>query len=619
MPCINEDLAALTNRVTALETLGPGSPGNDGDPGPAGPTGPSPNSIATFGAIAALSFSAGTLLISTLGYASMEDGGAANYIQDATLDGATLAAYPRVTTTAADGKKFRLSKDTRLLPEHFGTVGGTGFLQAEAWAALQGTKVNWLQKVTRFIPDGVYSLPVGFPDPLNAGNVVYRQQQAFFQVDPAEVAKWYNRVDVAKEIYVSYATGSNTNNGTTLALAVKTLDYALSIAVDRTRIYYNDAWMGYLNFGSTGQTNLGTKRISIESIHPKGTDYASFREDRTNGDYNWTADENVWTSTHASLGAVQGLADYSRRDSLGRPVFAKYVASLALCKATPDSWTRIGSATSVNWKTGKKPDVNNGFRAAESPYAFGFTGDADLVLIGFRSFCNTGAGAASGIRWRPNTINVPCAYHVVVESCAGWGTSANGIQIYDAWTVLKNNVVSQNFYDGVNITSFRTTGTQAQDCRHYEYGTRGDAKGITYRETATASNSNNFSTTHRGIPTQRVDCVADDCENSCFADVHGGFVMMDMCSGPMSAAPEGFRQTFWYQKVGAEGPVGSACWLRGCAAPSDSVHAAISCVADDDATDSLGEVYVDYWQGPTDVRLEGTIRNFAGTLIHDHT
>lgn len=69
-----------------------------------------------------LNVPAATGIVQSSGY-SLAGRGHAIYVHDATLDGAFMAAHPRATFTALDGRRFRLSHDQDINVKMFGATG----------------------------------------------------------------------------------------------------------------------------------------------------------------------------------------------------------------------------------------------------------------------------------------------------------------------------------------------------------------------------------------------------------------------------------------------------------------------------------------------------------------
>lgn len=606
MTCVNETLADLQNQITALQTQLDDT--LQGPPGIQGPTGGIPNEVATFADIATLMLGNTALQVTTLGYLTKDDGGAARYLVDTGASPAFVASYPKAAKTTADLKGVRLANQT-LLPQMFGVSAGTGFQSGDAWATLMGTRIAWLAKVTDPVPDGLYSLPAGCPDPLGAGDVIWENGIPRYRVDPCEVNDWRNYEAPARILYCS-AAGNDANDGLTPGTAKKTKAGVEALVIDKTEIRFPDRWYGYL--WGYGNWDFGNLKVALVATHPSGySDFTGAREDRLAVNYAFAASGAGFVSTATGF-TLTSVIDISILDKNGHGRVCVPQVSKALALATPGSWYQGGGETVVRLFEGGTPVpftnciMNEGF--VHGHLLSGWT-----VLDGIGYVTNGGGANAANTRVQPKTLYVANTHRLCMKRVRSYGGDGNAMQVLDIGIVTtKLCTGSQVGHDIFSFSSYMTNintyPLQARWMRVYADRPSGYYTSFPQKTIGQASNSNNGSTPHAQIVYQEVGGTYSRITNAVMAAVQGCFVVLDGVSCGNPSGPT-FRASYWYQRNStAEGVAEAALYMRGCDGSSLSDSYAITNVLDDGVTPSIGIAFIANWQGRSDVRLNAEVR-----------
>lgn len=486
-------------------------------------------------------------------------------------------------------------------------------LQAQV-TTLQGP----LAPVNRYSPrPRRWFSPSGMNNPLAVAFDCDGQDYAY-SGDIHELNDWANFETGITVLYMHAKDGLDSNPGTTEGSPWKSIDKVVSSAPDKSIIYNLYPFIDY-NAALAGSYNFGTRRIKIVNMTPMRAIWNSWRLNYNLAHLAWTADGNAYKTTASINGAtIRNMMDGKYRDLDGLPWPFIYVTSSALVKLTPGSWW-WDVATGTLWvhmPDHRVPDPLDGWIPITSYSGGIFRTDGALTLEGFEFAFHSGGANLPTFRVQPHTTGVAAVAKVALYDIMAYGGDGNAIENYDILTSTYKKV--RGGYAGrdiLNHTSFRSSGTAAEDCTLYEDDCVGRYAGYDKtRDLGTLSNSNNLSTGHRGRHLFRRGTRGDNIPNSTIADVHGCFSFNSQLNLPEATKDGGmFLNTYWNQQLGTEGSDGAKMVLIGCGGNAIKAGRSVfSNIADDNINPSSGIIELADWLGPT------TASRTIGTILKDH-
>lgn len=494
------------------------------------------------------------------------------------------------------------------------TTATTKASEAAASAAIVIGAVGPMFPVYRFAPrNKTWATPSGMLDPLNV-DVECNGRSFDFTKDIHAENDWTTTGTVAATYYVSSA-GSDSNTGTSEADAWLSLNKVKSSAVDNAVVYLLDRWIDY-NQNTAAQFNLGSNNLKIIG-HPQGTLISGWRRSYDTAFMSWTAVGNAYESSASFVPTtLYSMADRKFADN-GIPLQMPHVATAALAQSTPGTWhldTGTGTLT-VHMLDDRLPDVDDDWIPVTSYSGVQILTDGWFVGENLHFAFHTGAGNGAGMRFRPTTTGVAAVAKLALKNCVSMCASGNAFEIYDPLVATMDGCKGGNaHFDIFNYSTFRSSGTRAQDSTILERNCHGHAPGREAgRINGGASGSNNVSTAHGGMHIRRVGLTGHTSDNSFMADVNGCMAASYGIDMPQSEGGGLFQNGYWYQKLTGQGVTDAKGILVGCSSGSvDSGKYDLSNWNDSETAASIGEIHVSDWLGSS------AISTRAGTIVKDY-
>lgn len=493
-------------------------------------------------------------------------------------------------------------------------------LLAQANAALTAanaalaTVTGPLASVSRYSPrPRRWTSPSGMLNPLGVAMDCNGERYSYSS-DIHALNDWSQSETGITQLYVHPLTGNDSNPGTSEGSPWKSLDKIVSSAPDKSIIDVMYHSFDY-NTALAGSYDFGTRRIKIRPKVSERVLVNSWRFSYDLAFLSWTKDGDAYKTTASINGAaVQNMMDGKYRDQDALPLPFVYVTTSALVKSTPGSWW-WDSGTGTLWVhmiDGRVPDPADGWIPITSFSGMNITTDGSLALEGMEFAFHGGSAGSAALRVRPTTAFVPAVVKLALQDVLAYGSDGNAIALLDMQVATLKRVRGGFCrYDVFNHSSFRSTGTAAEDTTYYEDNCYGVLPGYDKtRSMPAASNSNNISTGHRGANIFRLGTRGRDCPNSFIADVHGCYSMNAGIVPTESTLTGGlFLNNFWNQRLTGQGPASAKMVLIGCGGEALSSGRNVFSNADDtDTAATLGEIHVADWLGPPSAsRKLGTI------------
>ncbi len=489
---------------------------------------------------------------------------------------------------------------------------------ADANAAL-ATITGPLATVTRYSPrPRRWASPSGMLNPLGVAMDCNGERYSYSS-DIHDLNDWAQHETGITQLYVNpdpTGPGNDANPGTSEGSPWKSLDKIVSSAPDKSIIDVMYPSFDY-NTALAGNYDFGTRRIKIRPKVSERVLLNSWRFSYNLAFLSWVADGDAYyTDASINGGAIQNFADGKYRDQDGLPLFPTYVTSSALVKSTPGSWWWDNSIGRFwcHMIDGRVPDPADGWIPITSFSGGNFLTDGSLTLEGLELGFHGGGAGSAALRVRPSTAFVPAVAKLALKDVLAYGADGNAVALLDMQVAtLKRVRGGYSRYDFLNHSSFRSTGTAAEDTTYYEDDCYGAYPGYDRtRSMPTASNSNNITTGHRGANIFRNGTRGIGCPNSFVADVHGCF-SMNAGIFPTESTKDGglFLNNFWNQRYADEGLPGAKMVLIGCGGDARSAGRSVFSNRDDSDTVATNAVIeVADWLGPPSAsRTVGTLVN----------
>ena len=310
---------------------------------------------------------------------------------------------------------------------------------------------------------------LGAPVTISAG-------RANVGIDPKSLVPLDPKVS-ATVYYVDVTNGNDTNNGTTWALAVKSIWKAVTLGNTAAVPYTVNIAPGTY-FRANGFSNNGTEVIPTQSCLIQG---ANGQAICVSGDsHTWTLESG--TTYQVTRSNAKRVFDMSEVDDDGDFYEFTLAASLAACQATPGSWYTDNTTTYVNRLDGAAATAANTMVILQAINTIRATTSGNMHMYritqyGGNSGCIKISGNATGKFYAED-----CAFKYSATS-----TYIDNVQSLDyALCVFNRCIASKAQKDGFNfhIANSVIPAAILFDCKGYGNGT------------ATASTSNNGVTIH---------------------------------------------------------------------------------------------------------------------------
>jgi len=300
--------------------------------------------------------------------------------------------------------------------------------------------------------------------------------KAYFGADPKSLVPLDPKVS-ATVYYVDGTNGNDTNNGTTWALAVKSIWKAVTLGNTAAVPYTVNIAPGTY-FRANGFSNNGTEVIPTQSCLIQG---ANGQVVCIVGDaHTWTLDQG--TTYQVARSNAKRAFDMAAFDADGDFYEFTLAASLAACRATPGSWYTDGTTVYVTRLDGAAATSANTMVLLQSQNAIRATTSGNMHMYritqyGGNNGCIKISGNATGKFYAED-----CSFKYSANA-----TYVDGVQSLDyALCVFNRCTAAKNQKDGFNFHAANSVLPTAVlfDCWGYGNGT------------AAASTSNNGITAH---------------------------------------------------------------------------------------------------------------------------
>lgn len=471
-------------------------------------------------------------------------------------------------------------------------------------------------------PVGAITLPAVFNNTLGVtlrstgSAIAYTTPKPYDMID-------FERQGPTNQYYVSWATGNDSNAGTSGSAPWKTLDHALATAASPAVINILDKEVG------NGSRSSATIPQPNGKFKIKGVASRSIIHGRRETDdvttFAWSASGAAYVTTVGRAANIyRAHFDGNYRDGYGIPTPLTLASSIANCQATPGTfyWNSGTSALYVHMIDGRVPDPDDGWIYHEigSTYEIRQTATTSAGVILYENLeymANVGIADSGGnVRYRPVTTGSANGAMVGFKNCLSYGASGAGFQVYDADVcVMERCVAAYNHSDGFNYHSFISSGTHGEfitvyenNCVAYNNGFDGMA------DQATLGTSSNGTTSHDSLHILRTNGNYHHSNGAVFADVNGVVSVGIGCIVQYPTGTANPKACFWHSGTGFGSHYGMYLW--GCAAYDNGDGSTI--LVDNNGTpngESNGQIYLQSWRGQTSGSVTGTLKDWSGNVL----
>ena len=382
------------------------------------------------------------------------------------IHGSTVfGSYPadgviKLTATNRDGA-YELNTDTTATIKSLTGVAGIDALDADGKVAVQSAR-------TIALPTRAAAL-IAAPVFISGGRaVVGRTPKSLVPIDPKVERTIY---------YVDVTNGSDANDGSTWALAFKSIWKATTAGNTAAVPYKTKIAAGRYtrsnNFANASATVIPTQSCVFEAVGGQV-------ECHTGGPLTWTLESG--TTYQATRSNVNRCLDWLTFNSDGDYQELTLVASLVLCRATAGSWYTDNVTTYVNRSDGAAVTDTNTVALLTAVGGIEFTTTGSMHLYGITQI----GGASAVLRLQNNGTG-----KFYAEDCKFiYTTGSSGINVVAGLdcglAVFNRCTAAKGQRDGFNFHTQAAIVPKAVlfDCLGYENGTD------------SASTSNNGATIH---------------------------------------------------------------------------------------------------------------------------
>lgn len=265
------------------------------------------------------------------------------------------------------------------------------------------------------------------------------------------------------------------------------------------------------------------KNITIQSLHEQS--YIGTIEKIGAGGITFTQDGTAWKAPRSN---TRWIVDLKYKDSEGKPLTYKKVASLAECQSTQGSYYTDGTNL---WIRRVKDETISGDEILiilNTANLFIYTNSKQLTLKDTSFFYNWDTAQHACVK----ITGTPDSKIIGINSSFSYG-GGNGFESINNGLVMMFNCNSYyNGHDGLNY--HETPITTNPYSLVFEYNCKGYYNG---QRTGRTQGINNGSTAHEGIYILRVGTVAFENDGPNIADVNGCFSVCFNCMAYNSARP----------------------------------------------------------------------------------
>lgn len=311
---------------------------------------------------------------------------------------------------------------------------------------------------------------------LLVGAVIISNGRALFSRNPRELVPLDPKV--ADTVYwVDVTNGNDTNNGTTKALAVKSIWKAVTLG-NTAAVPYTVNVMAGTYYRANAFANNGTEVVPTQSclVQAVGGPVVCIVGDV----HTWTLESG--TTYQVARSNAKRVFETDTFDADGDFYEATLAASLVACRATPGSWYTDGTTTYLNRRDGLQPTSATSMVLLQSQNAIRATTTGNMHMYGITQYGgNNGCIKISG-----NATGKFYGEDCVFKYSANAGYVDNVQSLGYALVVLNRCVAAKSQKDGFNFHAANSVIPVALlfDCMGYGNGA------------ATGSTSNNGATIH---------------------------------------------------------------------------------------------------------------------------
>jgi hypothetical protein len=316
-----------------------------------------------------------------------------------------------------------------------------------------------------------------------------------------------NKVSQMIPYYLNYVSGSNSNNGSTPALAFKTLSYAISqgarlIYLSGGDIIQNDGWGNIVH-------NLNEDVFVIT----KGERPAFVLNNLTGVSY--SIESGTTYQATISAGTYPNIVDFEYVDNYGYPLSLIRKTSLADVNSNPNSYYITGTTLYVNLLDGRSPDSSVHVLKTTTDNYFA---SQNQMYFYAENICFIGGNNAFAVRAQNSTG--AAGLISLLKKCHFMNANVNGMAhtINPGVTWSEDCVAYRNGRDGFNYSQ----GNNYTTGRFIEVGNQGFSNGVYTLDLASA---NNGTSAHNNIKGWRINCKYFDNVGPNVADVNGAMTV----------------------------------------------------------------------------------------------
>ena len=319
------------------------------------------------------------------------------------------------------------------------------------------------------------------------------------------------------QIYVNASIGADSNPGTAeqpLRSLTAAFDAAQAVpgdAVIRVRGFFNRS---YANVPATGAHTITGKRVTV--IGEGGAMLTG-----ANAAASWSYSSGAWSTNRSGTNAVFHA---DRTDQRGIPVPLPFAASLAECRATPDTWWTDGSTVHINTgssSVGPTPSTHHVLLSSRV-MEFELRDDATLVLENLTILTGSARGVRisgdSNVQGTLITNNVRMAggkHSPVASDPTGNVFAVESLRR----SIAVNTVAAYTPQDGFNYHYTLIPQARRRECLVVEVECEAYRNGL-------IPGSQNASTTHEGVEAVRIGGHYHDTVGSTVVDVNQGLTAL---------------------------------------------------------------------------------------------
>lgn len=474
----------------------------------------------------------------------------------------------------------------------------------------------------QLLPTGTITLPAAFNNQLNLapywdGNTVK------WPLNPYDAIDFDNTT--ATNYYVAYATGSDTNAGTTSGAPFKTFKKAADAvaalaAGSSVIIHLLDNYVGYLSLASLALSSFSGRNVKVKGEGAAGfTRFVMMREDWTQSSFAWAAHgtAGAWKSNAATVAGNYSMQFYLNGDKIPMPLVSTG-QSAASVQSTAGTSFWDGAYLYVHLPNGAQPNPFVNWEYSNNATFFALTGDSGALLFeNCGWFTSAGGANFNGFNFRSVAdTNFLSQTRLGLRNCFGYGSSGNIFGFYDAQIVVFDKCTTAYARNDLfNVHAHQTTGTKGAYITSYETDCVGHHAGFRgFNDGASGTTSDNVSTRHDSMHALRANGTYGECNGAVVADVNGVVSVNLNCSAAHPGATANPKACFWHSGTGAGSSYGMYLW--GCTATNDGDSSTVLLTNSGTANgEADGQIYVAHQRGQTNGTVVGALKDWNGNAL----